>query len=91
MRSLILNAGVAGYGALWVGVSDAGREGVWRFLNGKKYDPGEEQQPAWDWYNMYADDMYNCAYVYVLSSVYMSDYKCDYDYYGLCEIVTQTC
>ena len=86
-----MSAGIAGYGDLWVGLSDAGKEGVWRFLDGSKYDPSTEQQPAWGWGVVANRDIYNCAYVYAPSGVRMTDQACDYPLYGLCEIITQSC
>jgi len=91
LNNLVMNSCNAGYGALWVGVSDAGKNGVWRFFDGKKYDPRNEQQPAWDWVYLDDDEKLNCAYAFGLSWVSMTDASCDIEYYGLCEIITKSC
>ena len=86
------NGDKAGYANLWVGLNDAGRNNVWRFFDGSKYDGFDQsQQAAWYWGGNHdnAEDQ-NCAYVYVSGGeVFMADLPCDFEEYGLCEIVTQ--
>ena len=81
---------------MWVGLNDAGENGVWRFFNGDKYDGFDEsKEAAWYWYSGegYTEDQ-KCAVVYDYGSsdgAGMKDLPCDYLQYGLCEVVTQTC
>ena len=81
---------------MWVGLNDAGENGVWRFFNGDKYDGFDESKAAaWYFYSGqgYTEDE-NCADVYDYSGsggVVMYDDHCDYLHYGLCEVITQTC
>ena len=97
MRSLVTNAVNAGYGYLWVGLSDAGENGVWRFFCGQKYDPEDRIQPA-AWYyhrGWRCDEDDKCAVVYDWGDsegLAMNDHHCDDSVsYGLCEVITQAC
>ena len=96
LRSLVTNAVNAGYGTLWVGLTDEGENNVWRFFCGQEYDGFDEsQEAAWYWgsYQGNSADQ-NCAYVRDDGGsvgITMGDDVCGNLLYGICEVVSQIC
>ena len=67
---------------MWVGLNDAGENGVWRFFNGDKYDGFDESKAAaWYFHSGHGfDEDQKCADVADWGDsegVVMHDYFCD--------------
>jgi len=74
---------------LWVGLSDEGEEGIWRYTNGELHDQGADNVFSWKsgQPKNNVDHAQNCAYVSSLSKNKMYDDACDATRpRGLCEI-----
>ena len=79
-----------------MGLNDAGKNNVWRFFDGTKYDVWDKsKEAAWHWGDGGDNsEEQNCAYVRDFGGsegIFMTDWTCGGDQYGLCEIVTQSC
>ena len=86
---------------LWVGLSDLGKEGSYRLMNGTKYDPGNKSIKAlyyWEDNEPNGEEVANCVHYWHTNNGF-ADTPCDYDvegggardHHGLCEIKNYNC
>merc|ERR1712002_267705 len=86
---------------LWVGLSDLGKEGSFRLMNGTSYDAGDRSVKAlyyWERNEPNGGDIDNCVHYYRNIDGF-ADTPCDtyvfssegIDFHGLCEIKSYNC
>ena len=84
---------------LWVGLSDHGKEGVFRMMNGTKYDPSDKSVSAlyyWEGSEPNNGRTANCVQYWHINNGF-ADSFCHYEEYedryfhGLCEIKSYNC
>ena len=84
---------------LWVGLTDLGKEGSFRLMNGTRYDPGDRSVNAlyyWEGAEPNNGAKANCVH-YFREIDGFADTPCDVyvyvsgDFHGLCEIKSYNC
>ena len=84
---------------LWVGLSDLGKEGSYRLVNGTKHDPADRSVKAlyyWEGKEPNAGYDGNCVHYWKVNNGF-ADSDCSWynykglDFHGLCEIKSYNC
>ena len=73
---------------LWVGVTDRGTEGIWRFITDNTYFKNEEENHLFPWAPTEPNNREgkeNCASVRYATND-LDDNFCSKEFHGLCEI-----
>ena len=94
INALVTDGHNAGYKYPRIGLTDRGKVGKWRFMNGDGYDPHDKTQPAafyWGKDQPGHPGKVHCASVFVGSPNYLDDVECDNDRPAICEIKYSIC
>merc|ERR1712002_420924 len=77
----------------WIGISDRAKEGIWRFQTNMQRFDHTHHGNVFEWYRGEPNNAGNqdCAYVGYQHWSSLDDGRCDYNFYGLCEIKIVDC
>ena len=94
INTLISDGYNAGYKYPRIGLTDRGKVGTWRFMNGDSYNPHDKTQTAaFYWGNKQPNDPgeAHCASVFAGSPNSLNDISCNDNKLAICEIKYYVC
>merc|ERR1719376_148585 len=94
INTLVSDGHNAGYKYPRIGLTDRGKVGTWRFMDGDSYNPHDRTQTAafyWGAYQPSSQGEVHCASAFAGSPNYLDDVECFDNRLAICEIKYYVC